>query len=94
MLPRGVVEDVMIKVGEFISLVDFIVLETEKVTNTTNQVSIILRHPFLATINAFNNYRNGMMKLSLGNMTMELNILISKDNLRDLMIQCFLLWIR
>jgi len=35
-LPRGVVEDVLIRVGEFIYPVDFVVLETEKVANIAN----------------------------------------------------------
>jgi len=34
-LPRGVVEDVLIRVGEFIYPMDFIVLETEKAANVT-----------------------------------------------------------
>ena len=35
---------------------------------------IILGRPFLATSNAIINYRNGVMKLTFGNMTLELNI--------------------
>jgi len=47
-VPRGVVEDVLIKLGEFIYLVDFVLLETKKVTNTVSQAPIILGRPFLA----------------------------------------------
>ena len=36
---------------------------------------IILRRPFLATANAIINFRNGVMQLTFGNMTLELNIL-------------------
>jgi len=32
-LPRGIVEDVLIRVDEFIYQVDFVVIETEKVSN-------------------------------------------------------------
>jgi len=32
-VPRGIVEDVLIRVGEFIYPVDFVVIETEKVSN-------------------------------------------------------------
>jgi len=32
-VPRQIVEDVLIKVGEFIYPVDFVVIETEKVSN-------------------------------------------------------------
>ena len=35
---------------------------------------IILGRPFFATANAIINYRNGIMKLTFGNMTLELNI--------------------
>ena len=35
---------------------------------------IILGRPFLATSNAIINCRNGVMQLTLGNMTLELNI--------------------
>ena len=72
--PRGIVEDVLIKVGEFIYPVDFVVLETESVANSEIQIPVILGRPFLATSNALINCRNGMLKLSFGNMTVELNI--------------------
>jgi len=73
-LPRGVVEDVLIKVGEFIYPTDFIVIETETVSNLASQVLVILGCPFLTTANALINCRNGMRRLSFGNMTLELNI--------------------
>jgi len=73
-VPREIVEDVLIRVGEFIYPVDFVVIETEKVSNLTSQVPVILGRPFLATANALINYRNGMMRLSFGNMTVKLNI--------------------
>ena len=37
-------------------------------------MSIILGRPFLATSNAIINCRNGVMQLTFGNMTLELNI--------------------
>jgi len=61
-------------VGEFIYQVDFVVIETEKVSNLANQVPVILRRPFLATAKALINCRNGVMRLSFSNMTLELNI--------------------
>ncbi|RVW67350.1 hypothetical protein CK203_065029 [Vitis vinifera] len=39
-----------------------------------NSVPIILGRPFLATSNAIINCRNGLMQLTFGNMTLELNI--------------------
>ena len=73
-MPKGIVEDVLIRVGEFIYLMDFVVIETETVSNLASQVSVILRCPFLATTNALINCRNGMMRLFFGNITLELNI--------------------
>ena len=51
----------------------------------TNHVPIIHGRPFLATSNAIINYRNGVMKLTFGNMTLELNIfhLSSKHKLME-----------
>ena len=40
---------------------------------------IILGRPFLATSNAITNYRNGVMQLTFGNMTLELNIFQSSS---------------
>ena len=68
------VEDVLIKVGNFIFLVDFVILETEPISNPKGQILVILGRPFLATTNAEINYWNGLMKLSFENMTIELNI--------------------
>jgi hypothetical protein len=38
------------------------------------EIPMILRRPFLATANALINCRSGVMKISFGNMTVELNI--------------------
>ena len=63
------------KVDRFYYPVDFVVLDTEPVTKGTNQVPIILGRPFFATLNAIINCRNGVMQLTFGNMTLELNII-------------------
>ena len=59
---------------KFYYLVDFVVLDTEPIENGPNHVPIILGRPFLATANAIINCRNGVMQLTFGNMTLELNI--------------------
>ena len=46
--PEGVLKDVLIKVGNFIFLVDFVVMDMEEDT----KVPILLGRPFLATIAA------------------------------------------
>ena len=73
-IPKGIVEDVLVKVDKFYYLVNFVVLDTEPIENGPNHVPIILGRPFLATANAIINFRNGVMQLTFGNMTLELNI--------------------
>ena len=73
-IPKGTVEDVLIQVDKFYYLVDFVVLDTEPVAMGNNYVPIILGRPFLATSNVIINCRNGVMQLTFGNMTLELNI--------------------
>ena len=62
------------KVDKFYYLVDFVVLDTKLIAVGPNHVPIILGRPFLATSNAIINFRNGVMQLTFGNMTLELNI--------------------
>ena len=73
-IPKGIVKDVLVKVDKFYYPVDFVVLDIELVAEGTNHVPIILGRPFLATSNAIINFRNGVMQLTFGNMTLELNI--------------------
>jgi len=73
-VPRGRVEDVLIKMDKFYFPVDFIVLYTEPVQNVGVQIPVILGRPFLATANVLINCRTWVMKISFGNMTVELNI--------------------
>ena len=84
-IPKGIVEDVLVKVGNFYYPVDCVVLDTEPMAESTHQVPIILGRPFLATTNAIINCRNGVMQLTFGNMTLELNIfyLSNKDKLAE-----------
>ena len=49
-IPKGIVEDVLVKVGKFYYLLDFVVLDTEPVAEGTNQLPIILRRPFFCHI--------------------------------------------
>ena len=73
-IPKGIVEDVLVKVDKFYYPADFVVLDTEPISSGPNHVPIILGRPFLATANAIINCRNGVMQLTFGNMTLELNI--------------------
>ena len=73
-IPKGIVEDVLVKVDKFYYPVDFVVLDTKPIANGPNHVPIILGRPFLATAtaNVIINCRNGVMQLTFGNMTLEL----------------------
>ena len=73
-IPKGIVEDVLVKVDKFYYPADFVVLDIEPIASGPNHVPIILGRPFLATANAIINCRNGVMQLTFGNMTLELNI--------------------
>ena len=73
-IPKGIVEDVLVKIDKFYYPVDFVVLDTKPIASEPNHVQIILGRPFLATANAIINCRNGVMQLTFGNMTLELNI--------------------
>ena len=73
-IPRGIVKDVLVQVDKFYFFVDFVVLDTQPVVNQGTQFPVILGRPFLATANAIIHCRGGLMTLSFGNMTVNLNI--------------------
>ena len=75
-IPRGMIEDVLVQVDNLYYLVDFVVFDRDPIVKETNYVPIILGRPFLATSNAIINCRNGLMQLTFGNMTLELNIFL------------------
>ena len=80
---KGTVEDVLIQVEKFYYPVDFVVLDTEPIAVGTNYVPIILGRPFLAASNTIINCQNGVMQLTFGNITLELNIFhLSKKHMQ------------
>ena len=60
-IPEGIIEDVLIKVGKFIVPSNFIVLDYD----ADDRVPIILGHPLLATGGALINVREGTLKMRL-----------------------------
>ncbi|XP_041999855.1 uncharacterized protein LOC121749347 [Salvia splendens] len=60
--PEGIVEDLLIKVGEFIFPIDFMVLDMEE----DKGVPLLLGHPFLATAEANINVKNGELTIFMG----------------------------
>ena len=65
-VPKEKINDVLNRVGEYIYPVDFIVLETQPVSNPRAQTPVIPGRPFFATANAIINCRNGSMRLTFG----------------------------
>ncbi|RVW67250.1 hypothetical protein CK203_063325 [Vitis vinifera] len=85
MIGGKVVEKALLDLGASVNLLpysvykqlglgNFIVLDTDPTVKEANLVPIILGRPFLATSNAIINCRNGLMQLTFGNMTLDLNI--------------------
>ncbi|XP_022854088.1 uncharacterized protein LOC111375486 [Olea europaea var. sylvestris] len=72
--PREVVEDVIVEIDKFCCPMDFLVFDVKVDVNVISKILIILGRPFLATANAFINCRNNLIKLSFGNMTLDVNI--------------------
>jgi hypothetical protein len=82
--PKGMVEDVLIKIVNFYYHVDFIILDLEPTLHPDNGIPIIMGRPFLTTANTLINYRNGRMKITFGSMTAELNIFnVMQQQLED-----------
>ena len=73
----------MVQVDKFYFPIDFIILDMHLVSNANSPISMILGRPFLATSNALINCRSGVLKLSFGNMTLELNIFNNCKQTRD-----------
>ncbi|CAN6465241.1 unnamed protein product [Victoria cruziana] len=71
--PRGVLEDVLLKIEDFVFPVDFVILDMEGV-NAEHQTPIFLGRPFLDTTNACINYRIGVLEISFGDQKLILNI--------------------
>ena len=60
-IPKGIVEDVLVKIDKFYYPVAFVVLDTKPSSSEPSHVPIILGRPFLATANAIINCWNGIM---------------------------------
>ena len=68
--PRGVIEDVLVKVNKFIFPVDFIVLDMEE----DKETPIILGRPFLATGRAMIDVQRGELKLRVQEDEVKFNV--------------------
>ena len=68
--PKGVIEDVLVKVGKFIFTVDFVVMKMEE----DNQVPLFLGRPFLATGVALIDVQKSELTLRVGNEAVHFNL--------------------
>ena len=75
--PEGIIEDVLVKVGKFIFLADFIILDMED----DSKVPLLLGRPFLATGAALIDMQKGILMLRVGEETADFNLIISSRNL-------------
>ncbi|CAN6455565.1 unnamed protein product [Victoria cruziana] len=71
--PRGVLEDVLIKIEDLIFPGDFIVLDIEGM-DADHQMPIILGRPFLATANVCINCHTGVLEISFTGQHFRMNI--------------------
>ena len=69
------------KFDEFYLPADFVVLDTEPVSELSNHSHMILGRSFLTTADVIIRCRNGVMILSFGNMTIELNVFHTNSQL-------------
>jgi hypothetical protein len=84
-VPLGMLEDVFIKVEDFIYPINFLVLETHPSRDVTSDVSLILGCPFLPTLSANINCRSGKMSITCNRRDIVLIIF----GLNDEMEECF-----
>ncbi|XP_022856114.1 uncharacterized protein LOC111377273 [Olea europaea var. sylvestris] len=68
--PRGIIEDVLVKVDKFIFPIDFVVLDMEE----DQEISLILDRPFLATGKVFIDVQGGQLTLTVNEEEMRFNI--------------------
>ena len=67
---EGVLDDVLVKVGKFIFLVDFLVMDMKEDT----QVPLLLRIPFMATEAALIDVKKGELTLRVGEEAVHFNL--------------------
>ena len=68
--PEGILDDVLIKVGKFIFLVDFVVIDIEE----DKQVPLMLGRPFLAIGAALLYVKKGELTLKVGDEVVHFNL--------------------
>ena len=67
---EGIIEDVLIKVGKFIFLMDFVVIDMQE----DKQIPMLLGRPFLATGAALIDVKKGELTLKIGDEKVHFNL--------------------
>ncbi|XP_057723781.1 uncharacterized protein LOC130939711 [Arachis stenosperma] len=77
--PNGIVENLLVKIGEFIFPADFVILDTEE----EGSDSIILGRPFLHTVRAIIDVEKGEMIFRIHDEQMIINVFKSMQNIPE-----------
>src|SRR5438270_6094312 len=72
--PRGIIEDVLVKVREFLLPADFVVMDSERLSMGCKELSIILGRPFMATAGAKVDVKAGTLSMNVLGETVEFKI--------------------
>lgn len=68
--PKGIIEDILVKVGGLIVPVDFFVLEVEDGQTSSKEHTILLGRPFMATTNTLIDVKNEKLSMTVLGETM------------------------
>ena len=79
--PTGVVEDVLVRVGELIILADFVILEMESDSSKANEMLILLGRPFMSTAKEIIDVHKGRLSMTVLGQTAEFEVFESMKNL-------------
>ena len=82
--PKGIIEDVLVKVNRFIFPLDFVVLDMEE----DKEAPIILGIPFLATGQALIDVKSGELTLRVGEDQVKFNLYKSIEFPSDINTRC------
>ncbi|GER32192.1 DNA-directed RNA polymerase subunit beta' [Striga asiatica] len=72
--PKGIVEDVLVKVGKLIIPVDFVVLDVGDVHENGKDHTILLGRPFMTTTNTLIDVKNGTLNMTVLGETVSISI--------------------
>ena len=91
--PKGIVEDVLVKVDKFILPADFVILEIEPDAFDRVEVPIILGRAFMATADTVIRVKDGSLSMKVGDMSVEYKVFEASrrpsDNGKCFMVESF-----